>query len=407
MALWDLYKGRDYHIEPTLERIEKAAAYIGNPQKGFPAVLVGGTNGKGSTCAFLERIFRDHGLKTGWFVSPHLIDERERWRINGRLIEEDVLSWYVRDLKEVFERFDLTYFEAATLIAVAYFGDMGVDVAVVEVGMGGRWDATKVCEPAVIGITNVGRDHTKWLGDSVDKIAEDKLHLYREGIPMVLGSAKYPLYPIAVSRGISDLVVAGYDYTYHGSIREGRYVLESYTYKDLHLEDAPLGLLGKWQIDNAAMAITLAREFMDLDAGIIRESLSKTRWEGRMEILREDPILVVDGSHNPDAIGRVVKELRNSFRGMEILFTGLVGKDWELSMEVIRRYTDVIYLVQIQHYRGEPVNNLYRKAKDLKFRRIEVLNSAEDILLLEVPVCALGSLYLVGEIKKAVEKVVL
>ena len=126
-----------------------------------------------------------------------------------------------------------------------------------------------------------------------------------------------------------------------------------------------------------------------------------------MEILREDPLLVVDGSHNPDAIGKVIKELRNSLKRVEIVFTGLVGKDWDTSMEIIRRHTDVIHLVQVQHYRGETVNNLYKKAKELKFDRIEVLNSAEDVLLLEVPVCALGSLYLVGEIRKAIEKVVL
>ena len=398
MKLWDLYRGRDHRIIPTLRRIEEAVDYVGNPQREFPAVLVGGTNGKGSTCAFLESILRHHGLKTGWFVSPHLVYENERWRVNGEPIGDEDLSTYVKDLRSVFDRFSLTYFEAATLIALLYFKDQGVDIAVMEVGMGGRWDATKVCDPKVVAITNVERDHTRWLGRNVEEIAEDKIHLYVEGKPLVLGSSRYPLYTKAVEMGINELVVAGLDFTYWGEVRGASTILRRWEFGEVRLEDLNLGLWGKWQIDNASLALTISSLLVNTEVEKTRRALRETRWEGRMEVLRKDPLLVVDGSHNPYAIAKVVKEALRVLP-VSILFTGLKDKDWRTSMEIIRRHTDTIYLTQVNHHRGEPLKNLWTYAKDTGFRRIEVLRSPAEVWSLDVGILAVGSLYLVGEIK--------
>jgi len=135
MYVYDFYKGKDYHIVPTLERIERAVDYLGL-KPSYASIQVGGTNGKGSTCAFISNLLQHHDYKVGWFVSPHLFDERERWRINGRKIPEERLSYLIKELKNVFERFELTYFEACTLLALRYFEEEGVDLAVFEVGMG-------------------------------------------------------------------------------------------------------------------------------------------------------------------------------------------------------------------------------------------------------------------------------
>lgn len=400
MKLWDLYRGRDYNIVPTLKRIKEAADYVGNPQKKFPAILVGGTNGKGSTSAFIERILRYHGLKTGWFISPHLISENERWRVNGRNIDDETLRSYVKDLRGVFERFSLTYFEAAVLIAILYFADSGVDVAVMEVGMGGRWDATKVCDAGVVVITNVERDHTRWLGRNVEEIAEDKLNLYVSGKPLVIGSSRYPLYTKALELGAEDLVVAGIDFTYSGSVKGLETFLEDYSFMDLHIDKVKLGLWGRWQVDNSAIGLTASRLFTELDPSTVRRSLEDTRWEGRMEILRRNPLLIVDGSHNPYAVAKVVKEVLKVF-DVNVLFTGLKDKEWELSLEIIRRYTDMVYLTQVSYHRGESVANLYRVAKDLGFKKVEVLRTPAEVWSLDENILALGSLYLVGEIKEA------
>lgn len=399
MKLWDLYRGRDYHIEPTLRRIREAVEYVGNPQSSFPAILVGGTNGKGSTCAFIERILREHGLKTGWFVSPHLVSENERWRINGIPVDDKTLSGYVRDLRGVFERFGLTYFEAAVLIALLYFKDEGIDVAVMEVGMGGRWDATKVCNAEVVVLTNVERDHTRWLGRNVEEIAKDKINLYVKGRPFVIGSSRYPLYTVALDMGIRDLIVAGTDFTYSGRVEGVNTYLLDYSFRDLTISKAKLGLWGRWQVDNAALGITASSLFACLDHGKTISALRETRWEGRMEILRKKPLLIVDGSHNPYAVAKVVKEILRVFDA-KILFTGLKDKDWRLSLEIIRRHTDTILLTEVSYHRGESLKELYRTAKILGFKRIELLRSPSEVWSLDEDVVAIGSLYLVGEIKE-------
>ncbi len=403
-ALWELYKGKDFDVKPTLDRIRKACAYIGNPQKGYPAVLVGGTNGKGSTCAFTESILREHGLKTGWFVSPHLLIENERWRINGKEISEERLEDYIKELKSVFERFELTYFEAATLIAVKYFADEEVDVAVFEVGMGGRWDATKVANAEVVAITNVERDHTRWLGKNVYEIAEDKLHLYRSGVPIILGSSRFPLYPKALEMGIEKPITAGLDYEYFGSVDKTRTTLIKYDYKDFSLREAKLSLFGKWQIDNAANAITITKEFLkNLDEEKVKKALKETKWEGRMEILRSKPLLMLDASHNPYAVAKVIKEVRKHFPNVKIAFSSLKGKEWQTSLKIIAEYFEEIFIVPITYYRAENPEDIKKYAEELGMKA-KIIHQ-ETAVNLQNDVLILGSIYLISEIKRTYRRV--
>ncbi len=397
--LWELYKGKDFDVKPTLERIRRACEYLGNPQNKYPSILVGGTNGKGSTCAFTESILRKHGLKTGWFISPHLISENERWRINAKEISEEKLKYYVKELKPLFEKFELTYFEAATLIAVKYFADEEVDVAVFEVGMGGRWDATKVSNPKVVAITNVERDHTRWLGKNVYEIAEDKLHLYREGVPLVLGSAKFPLYAKAREMNLKNLIVAGLDYEYYGEVNREGTTLKYYSYKDISFRNIKLSLFGKWQIDNASNAITLSKEFMGfLKEKKVKEALQTAKWEGRMEILRSKPLLMIDASHNPYAVAKVIKEVKKHFPEIRIAFSGLVGKEWQLSLEIISRYFREIFIIPINYYRAENPRNIMNYAKKLGLK-VDIISS-EKAVNFQKDILILGSIYLISDIKK-------
>ncbi len=397
--LWELYKGKDFDVKPTLERIQKACEYLGNPQNRYPAILVGGTNGKGSTCAFTESILRKHGLKTGWFVSPHLMRENERWRINAKEISEEKLKYYVKELKHLFEKFELTYFEAATLIAVKYFADEQVDAAVFEVGMGGRWDATKVVNPQVVAITNVERDHTRWLGKNVYEIAEDKLHLYRKGVPLVLGSARFPLYPKSLEMGVKNAIVAGLDYEYYGKVSREGTTLVSYSYKDVSFNDLKLSLFGKWQIDNAANSITITCEFLKkLTENKVREALSITKWEGRMEILRSKPLLMLDASHNPYAVAKVIKEVKKTFPEIKIAFSSLVGKEWELSLKIISQYFKEIFIIPINYYRAENPERLVNFAKDIGMKA-KIIHT-EEAVNLQQDLLVLGSIYLISEIKR-------
>jgi len=405
MILYELYKGRDYRIVPTLERIERAVKFLGLKDLPYASFQVGGTNGKGSTCAFLERIIREHGYKTGWFVSPHLVDEEERWRINGEKISPERLECYVKDLRRVFESFELTYFEACTLIALTYFKDEKVDFAVFEVGMGGRWDATKVCNPSVCVITNVERDHTKWLGADGESRAVEKLGIYRKGFPLVLGSMRFPLYTKALELcDERDLLVAGLDFTAYGRVERERTVLEHYEGMGMELRDVDLGLWGKWQIGNASLAITASACAIKLDQDKLRKALRDTRWEGRMEVLRSKPLLIVDGAHNVDSLKKVVREIKEHIGGITPVFTGLKEKEWREGMKFLREISDRIYLVEIKHHRGESLENLTEHAKELGFREIIPVPS-EEVPFIEEDVMVIGSLYLVGEVKEAWERV--
>lgn len=406
MELYRLFQGRDYKIVPTLDRIMKAAEYAGLSPPSYPSIQIGGTNGKGSTCAFVERILREHGLKTGWFVSPHLVEERERWRVNGQYMPQERLREYVKELSGIIERFELTYFEACTLLALRYFEDEKVDVAVFEVGMGGRWDATKVCMPVVCAITNVERDHVRWLGTNPESRAEEKLGIYREGFPLVLGSMRYPLYPKALELcRQEDLVVAGVDFQAYGKVEGDTTLLESFVGERLKISNTPLGLWGKWQIGNAGIALAVVERFIQPEEEKVKRALTSTRWEGRMEILRRKPLLMVDGAHNVDSIKKVVQEVKKHIKGVVPVFSALRDKEWEESITFLRTVWDRIYLVPIKHHRGEDISRLLQKARELNFKEIVLLESAVDVVSLKEDLLVIGSLYLVGEVKEAFSSV--
>ncbi len=397
MRLWDLYRDKQDFIKPSLERIRKACEYIGKPHRNFRSILVGGTNGKGSTCAFIERILREAGYKTGWFVSPHLLDERERWRIRGESIPEEVLHYYIRDLRSVFEKFNLTYFESCTLLAIKYFSDEHIDIGVFEVGMGGRWDATKMVEPEVVVLTNVGRDHTKWLGDTVEEIAKDKMNLYIKGKPFIIGEFRYPLSTFNICK---DFIVGGYDFFCKGYIKDSITVLEEYCYKDYILDSVKLGMWGKWQITNASLALTSVLNMVDgLSADILKAGLTNARIEGRLEIVREKPLIMLDCAHNPHAISRVIKEVFKYFPSINIVFSSLKDKEWRESLKIIRNYTDSIFIVNINHPRAEDFDKLGKEAKSLEFKNVFMLESVSDIFKLNIDILVIGSIYLIGEVK--------
>ncbi len=409
MELWNLFRGLELNFTPTLERIENALRELGNPQDAYPSVLIGGTNGKGSVSAFLESLYRHHGLKTGRFVSPHLVDETERWRINNVPITEETLKGYIKRVKPLMEKHKLTYFESALLIATLLFKEEGVDIAVVEVGLGGRWDATKVHSPLATTITNVGLDHTKWLGETLEEIADDKTELIYPNIPVILGTDEEPLYSIAEKKAASrnsPLIVANRDYTFKGEVEFPKTLLRDYRYKNFLLEESQLGLYGAKQVQNAAQALTIFLETaprlgIKPDLQKVKEALKNTRWEGRFEIVGENPLLVLDGAHNLHALRRTLEDLKTLPRFPFIVYGTMKDKDWKDQMELIRKYTDRIGLVEVDYHRSEELENLFAHAVGLGFREIRTYKGVKEMLeSLEGDTAILGSLYLIGEVKR-------
>ena len=339
-----------------LERMVKLLALRGNPHLKLKVIHIGGTNGKGSTIAFLKNMLEKMGLRVGVFSSPYLIHYRDQISINDESISEARLERLMADYRSLLEGKHAlalqgtTEFEIITAIAYDYFASERVDVAIMEVGMGGLLDSTNVCQPILTGITTIGLDHVALLGDSLEAIAEQKAGIIKQGIPLVTGNivpealavidqiAKAKQAPrlaygddYQVSR--QESVVTGEVFDYSSSARQGRF---------------QTGLLGIHQIENAGMAITLLdtycqeteRELASND--LVAQALEETSWPGRLEIISKDPLMILDGAHNPHAIKALVATLQERFADYqkEILFTSIKTKALEDMLDLLSALLD-------------------------------------------------------------------
>ena len=339
-----------------LERMVKLLALRGNPHLKLKVIHIGGTNGKGSTIAFLKKMLEGLGLRVGVFSSPYLIHYTDQISINGRSIPEarlEALMAVYRSLLEGERSVALqgtTEFEIITALAYDYFASEQVDVALMEVGMGGLLDSTNVCQPILTGITTIGLDHVALLGDTLEAIAEQKAGIIKQGIPLLTGritqEALTVIDPIAEAKNAPRLaygkdyqvrhqesVVAGEIFDYTSSVRQGRF---------------QTGLLGLHQIENAGMALALldtycqetGRELASND--LVAQALKETRWPGRLEVVSSDPLLLLDGAHNPHAIKALLATLQERFAGYhkEILFTCIKTKALEDMLDLLVEMPD-------------------------------------------------------------------
>lgn len=325
-----------------LERMVELLALRGNPHLKFKVIHVGGTNGKGSTIAFLKNMLEKMGLRVGVFSSPYLIHYTDQISINGESISEARLETLMADYQSLLEGEaaanlqGTTEFEIITAIAYDYFASEQVDVAIMEVGMGGLLDSTNVCQPILTGITTIGLDHVALLGDTLEAIAEQKAGIIKQGIPLVTGriapEALTVIDRIAEGKDAPRLaygtdyqvrhqesVVTGEVFDYTSAVRQGRF---------------QTSLLGLYQIENAGMAIALLDTFCQEDGrelasnDFLGQALEETSWPGRLEIVSRDPLMILDGAHNPHAIKALLVTLQERFADYhkEILFTCIKTK---------------------------------------------------------------------------------
>lgn len=341
-ALWALLEARwpENIIEPTLARIAALTDLLGTPQASFPVIHVTGTNGKTSTARMIESLLRAYGLRTGLFTSPHLVDARERICLDAEPISEDALlaAWsevapYV-DVVDANSAADggapLSYFEVMTALALAAFADAPVDVAVIEVGMGGGWDSTNVVHGAVSVITPIGLDHREYLGDTIELIAGEKAGIIKPGSIAVLAQQELPAAEVLLERAVEvDATVAreGVEFgVVSRGVAVGGQVLRL---KGLagEYEDVFLPLFGEHQAHNAAVALAATEAFLGgvgmLDADIVREGFAAVRSPGRLEVVRRGPSVIVDAAHNPHGAQALALALQDSFDFVHLV--GVVG----------------------------------------------------------------------------------
>ena len=334
-----------------LERMEELLALRGNPHLKLKVIHIGGTNGKGSTIAFLKNMLEKMGLRVGVFSSPYLIHYTDQIAINGESIPEARLEVLMSDYRSLLEGEHAptlqgtTEFEIITAIAYDYFASEQVDVAIMEVGMGGLLDSTNVCQPILTGITTIGLDHVALLGDSLEAIAEQKAGIIKQGVPLVTGrivpEALAVIDQIAKAKQATRIaygdvyqvshyesIVTGEVFDYTSSVRQGRF---------------QTGLLGLHQIENAGMALTLLDTYCQEtgrelpDNALVAQALEETRWPGRLEVVSRDPLMILDGAHNPHAIMALLATLQDRFADYhkEILFTCIKTKAFEDMLDLL------------------------------------------------------------------------
>jgi dihydrofolate synthase/folylpolyglutamate synthase len=322
-----------------LRRVEELLARLGNPQLRARSIHIAGTNGKGSTAAMIASVLAGSGYVTGLYTSPHLISIRERFRLNGRPISRADFARITTRLRPEVEAVnlkasygELTTFELLTALAFTYFDMKKADFQVLEVGMGGKFDATNVIIPEVSIITSISLDHTEVLGDSVARIAAEKAGIIKPGSLVVLAPQKDEVVTVikkTCRRQQAELVRVGRDVTWQGLGFDGRRQLLEVTGRRDNYRIA-LPLLGDYQMENAASAVAALEVLQERGFAISQEGiasgLARVAWPGRLQVLRRRPRLVVDGAHNPDAAHRLGLSLKRYFEfRRSILVMGASG----------------------------------------------------------------------------------
>lgn len=416
-----LEQARLFGIRLGLDNIQAMLEEFGHPHLAYPSVHVAGTNGKGSVCAMLERIFREHGVRTGLYTSPHLVDVRERIQVNGELIPADELRKILKEIEKKEKKLKsegkvtgaLTFFEILTLAAFLYFRQAGVQLAVLEVGMGGRFDATNVVRPELSVITTISYDHQQYLGSNLRKIAFEKAGIIKEGVPCVCGVKNKEALSVIKKRCFEcraplRLVFEKPADFQTKTDREGEIFI--YRSSSAIYRFRP-SLPGKHQGENAAVAIaaaeTLREKGWKLEKKKIIEALENTVWPGRLEMVSSFPPIILDGCHNP-AGARAVSEYWKKRIEQPGILVFAVMKDKEI--EKIARWlfplASRIILTRPSLERAALPAEIAERIPEYRQRYFleEDVPSAIRLALAlsggQVPVLIAGSLFLVGEARK-------
>lgn len=413
-----LYRLQQHGMKFGLDNIRRLMAALDNPQDAFRSVHIAGTNGKGSTAAMIESMLRTGGGKTGLFTSPHLVSFTERIRVNGKEITENEvvnLADEVRRVADDVPDFSPTFFEVTTAIAFLYFRKSGIDWGVIEVGMGGRLDATNVLMPEASVITPVGIDHREFLGDSLKEIAGEKAGIIKRGVP-VITAPQHPEVMEVLVRKSEECGAARYAY---GKDFAAEMTAEDLTgiridyqgisaYRGLAVQ-----LAGRHQAVNAAVAVRTVEEISRAYPSLrcdIPLGLKHARWPGRLEFVKEHPPVLIDGAHNPQAASMLAAYLKKALElySRIILVMGIMtDKDREGIMEPLLPLASEIIFTAPAYGRAASPEMLAAQARAKGYFSktaesvADALVMAEDLYLQGDLIVVTGSFYTIGEAEEA------
>ncbi|WP_421425854.1 bifunctional folylpolyglutamate synthase/dihydrofolate synthase [Streptococcus suis] len=389
----NIKQGQVFHYK--MEKIEYALELLGNPQFAVPVIHVAGTNGKGSTIAFLRQLFQAHGMRVGSFVSPHMVSVHDRICIDSQPISDPDFQDYLQKVydleQEVATRYEpFRYFEVMVLIMFLYFEAQQPDVALVEVGIGGLLDTTNVVAPALSVITSIGMDHQDLLGSTLGEIAEQKAGIIKENVPVVLGPLCQET--TAICRQIAlDKQAPVYQF--------GREFTD--------LSELVLGLAGPHQEENAAVALQTFLLYMasiqkDIQPQLIKTALAQTSWAGRLELVAQEPTIYLDGAHNVPAIERLIEFIQEQEEPVTILFSALRRKNFQEMLELLDEKLPHTALVLTSFAYDGALSEENRQGRDYveNYQQfIEDWQSSKQGILIVT-----GSLYFISEVRRIFKK---
>ena len=407
-AIQYLFSLQKFGIKFGLSKTENLLKAFGNPHLCQNYIHIAGTNGKGSVATFLNSTLREAGFKVGMYVSPHLVRFTERFRINDEEISREKTTQLIDELRAAFNPDEPpTFFEAVTAMAILYFAREKTDVAIMEVGMGGRLDATNVITPLVTGITNISMEHQEYLGNRLSQIAQEKAGVIKKGVDVVISVTQpqiiQQLKTIAEQRG-ANLWQVGKNMTYRRTTTGLHYFGENHTIKGLEL-----GLRGVHQPRNAALALgmieRIAIKGFPLSTDQIREGLRKATWAGRMQVISENPTILLDGAHNPAAVKALAQSIRSgfSYERMILVIGIMADKDIFGLLRAIVPMSDRVLYTRPVYSRAADPHILMEKALPLNTpgevipTLAEALTRAREIASPRDLIVVCGSLFTVGE----------
>ncbi|MBO7197121.1 MAG: bifunctional folylpolyglutamate synthase/dihydrofolate synthase [Clostridia bacterium] len=351
-ALKYIHGVSNFFCKPGLERIKELCRGLGDPQDGLKFIHVAGTNGKGSVCAMTDSILRSAGYKVGLYTSPYVLQFNERMRINGENIPDERLAQLTERVKAVAANMSdsPTEFELITAIAFLYFKEENCDIVVLEVGMGGRLDATNIINtPLLSVITGIAIDHTAFLGNTVEQIAMEKAGIIKSGLPVIFGGENSAAEAvIATEADKMNAVLYKTDYT---RLKIRSQSLEDTTFDYKERLGINLALLGNYQPKNAAIALDVADALKELGIKIpeeaIRYGLANARWRARFEILSQEPTVIFDGAHNPQGITAAVESIKTYYKDKRVVIVSgvLADKDYRAIAASLSQVASAVYTI--------------------------------------------------------------
>ncbi|MBI2422270.1 MAG: bifunctional folylpolyglutamate synthase/dihydrofolate synthase [Candidatus Hydrogenedentes bacterium] len=401
-----------FGVKLGLQHIERLLDAAGAPQRGLNIVHVAGTNGKGSVAAFLDAMFRAAGYRTGRFTSPHIQRVNERFVVNGTPISGAALDRHLAFFKAVAETMEPppTFFEMNTAVALRCFAEERADIVLLEVGLGGRLDATNVVQPMLGVITNIDYEHQEWLGDTLAEIAGEKAGIIKEGTPVIVGERGDEALNVILTRAAqcnAPVQLLGRDFDAVATGDPWRQTL-NYTSATLQLENVPLALAGRHQAANAGVALAAAEalqsHFPRLDAAAMQRGLATVKWPCRLERVMENPSVIIDVAHNP-AGARILSECI----GECVILLGVsADKDVDAMLQCLGPLAKPLIVSAFTGKRALPVEALAEKAAAWNPTSCATLSEAIalgiSLATPERPLVITGSIYMAGEARALLER---